>query len=66
MKHASMKCRTAYCRSSAAILIYDLRFASIQTTIRFYSGMEQESSAWRFDEVILNRRRTLKNKLGKR
>lgn len=37
-----------------------LGHASITTTVRHYSGIETESSARRFDEIVLNRRRTLK------
>jgi integrase len=43
-----------------------LGHASITTTIRHYSGIESEASARRFDEVVLNRRRALKGKAGKR
>ena len=42
-----------------------LGHASIETTIRHYSGIESEASARRFDEVVLNRRRSLKNTKGR-
>lgn len=43
-----------------------LGHASIETTIRHYSGIESESAARRFDEVVLKRRRMLKTGKGKR
>jgi site-specific recombinase XerD len=43
-----------------------LGHASIATTIRYYSGIESEASVRRYDEVVLNRRRTLKGAKGKR
>ena len=43
-----------------------LGHASIETTIRHYSGIESEASARRFDEVVLKRRRMLKTRKEKR
>jgi len=37
-----------------------LGHASVTTTTRYYSGLESESAARRFDEVILSRRQTLR------